>query len=119
MQAEDIELRVLGSDRKFLESIVLGAMKTYYVKMATKVAVYVPNSGWPNVWTISAYRTPRSLDSVLLDEGIAERIIGDVQKFSVSESWYNQLAFLIEEDTCCMDLPEPARHPSCWLWLDI
>eukprot|EP01119_Soliformovum_irregulare_P011426 TRINITY_DN2855_c0_g1_i2.p1 TRINITY_DN2855_c0_g1~~TRINITY_DN2855_c0_g1_i2.p1 ORF type:complete len:544 (-),score=185.34 TRINITY_DN2855_c0_g1_i2:46-1512(-) len=89
LQAEDIELRILGSDRKFLEDIVRGAMKAYYVKMASKVAIYVPES-WMDAWKITTFRTPRTLESVILAEGIADRIITDVQRFSKSEDWYNQ-----------------------------
>jgi chaperone BCS1 len=52
-----------------------------------KVIIYELHR-WYNGWTKVQKKTPRTLESVILDKNNAQRLCDDIVKFQESEKWY-------------------------------
>jgi len=84
---QEITLYCIGTNRSFLEDIVKESMEKFYSKMKNKVTVYI-HEHWSDEWMMGLLKTPRPLNSVILDDGISEKLVNDVMKFLQSRSWY-------------------------------
>jgi len=84
---QEITLSCIGTDRTFLEDIVKESMEKFYAKMKNKVTVYI-HENWNDEWLMGLLKTPRPLNSVILDDGISEKLVSDVKNFLRSKDWY-------------------------------
>ena len=83
---ETITLTTLYSQRNIFEDLFIEAHQLAQRSTEGKTIVYTARtSSWER---FGEPRRKRPLDSVVLDEGIAEQIVGDIKDFLASEKWY-------------------------------
>ncbi|KPI44284.1 Mitochondrial chaperone BCS1 [Cyphellophora attinorum] len=83
---ETITLTTLYSQRHVFESIFTEAHALAVENVEGKTPIFIPRSTeWKEFGNA---RPKRPLESVLLDEGVKERIVSDVQDFIASKKWY-------------------------------
>lgn len=83
---ETVTLTTLYSHRHIFEDIFLEAHRLVQQAIEGKTIVYQPvSTGWA---PFGEPRRKRGMESVILDQGIKERIINDVRDFLQSASWY-------------------------------
>ncbi|KAJ5692867.1 hypothetical protein N7462_002290 [Penicillium macrosclerotiorum] len=84
---ETITLTTLYSHRHIFEDIFTEAHAYAAKSHEGKTTIY---NSWGTEWRpFGNPRRKRPLDSVVLDEGVKERIVEDVEDFISSSSWYN------------------------------
>jgi mitochondrial chaperone BCS1 len=83
---ETITLTTLYSQRQVFESMFREAYAMAVDNTEGKTPIYIPRSiSWE---PFGNPRQKRPLDSVILDAGVKERIVTDVQDFMTSDKWY-------------------------------
>lgn len=83
---ETITLTTLYSQRHVFESMFREAHELAVENTEGKTPIYIPRTmSWER---FGNPRQKRPLESVILDEGVKERIVADVQDFMHSEKWY-------------------------------
>lgn len=84
---ETVRMTMLGQDKRqaFLQ-ILNEAKQAAEVRTRDKLILYTP---FANEWRpFGSARRRRPLDSVVLEEGLAETILADIQEFLKSGKWY-------------------------------
>ncbi|KAK5046350.1 hypothetical protein LTR84_008494 [Exophiala bonariae] len=83
---ETITLTTLYSQRHVFESLFKEAHDIATQSVEGKTVIY---TAWGTKWDkFGNPRSKRPLDSVILDKGVKERIVNDVQDFFSSSKWY-------------------------------
>ena len=83
---ETITLTTLYSQRHVFETMFKEAHSLATESIEGKTPIYIPRSiSWEQ---FGNPRQKRPLDSVILDQGVKEKIVADVQDFMGSEKWY-------------------------------
>lgn len=83
---ETITLTTLYSQRHVFEALFLEAHELAQKNVEGKTIVFTPRtSSWER---FGEPRRKRPLESVILDEGVKERIVADLKDFLHSERWY-------------------------------
>ena len=89
-ESTDIELITLttfGTDTEILKEFIDEAVEYNLRKESNKIGIYELHR-WGLGWTKVQSKTPRGLDSVILDKQLATDIIEDIKKFKASPKWY-------------------------------
>jgi mitochondrial chaperone BCS1 len=85
---ETITLTTLSSDRDVFTQLLNEAQKLALAKQEGKTVIY---TSWGPEWRpFGMPRKRRLLDSVILDDGVSERIVRDVKDFIGNGKWYNE-----------------------------
>lgn len=84
---ETITLTTLSRDRDVFTQLLKEAQQMAIAKQEGKTVIYT--SYGPEWRPFGMPRKRRMLDSVILDEGVRERIVDDVRAFIGSGKWYN------------------------------
>ncbi len=86
---ESFTLQTFGRSRAHLERLIKTVVKAHTDRGSNMVSVRVQDGygGWDELNQIPA----RSMDSVVLDGGIAEQTLEDMRRFIRSEEWYTSL----------------------------
>ncbi|EXJ86783.1 mitochondrial chaperone BCS1 [Capronia epimyces CBS 606.96] len=83
---ETVTLTTLYSHRHVFESLFKEAHDIATQSVEGKTVIY---TAWGTKWDKFGHpRSKRPLESVILDEGVKEKIVGDVQDFLSSSKWY-------------------------------
>lgn len=83
---ETVTLTTLYSQRNVFESLFKEAHDIATQSVEGKTVIY---TAWGTKWEKFGHpRSKRPLDSVILDQGVKERIVTDVQDFVASAKWY-------------------------------
>ncbi|KAH7963656.1 hypothetical protein HPB52_022324 [Rhipicephalus sanguineus] len=125
---ETVTLTALGRDRQLFFRLLEEARALALEKEAGRTVVY---SAMGSEWRpFGLPRQRRPLDSVILDAGIAERLLADIREFIANPQWYAErdappCLFIVasleptpaashtEEATCCMGPQAVAKAVSC------
>ncbi|KAI4256912.1 MAG: hypothetical protein L6R42_005952 [Xanthoria sp. 1 TBL-2021] len=84
---ETITLTTLYSQRRIFETLFLEAHELAQKSVEGKTIVFTPRTAsWEK---FGEPRRKRTLESVVLDEGVKEHIVADVKDFLRSEQWYH------------------------------
>lgn len=95
---ETVTLTALSRDRSLFPELLREAKD---LAMSAKVGKTVIYTAWSTEWRpFGQPKSRRLLDSVVLDEGVKERIVKDVRAFTQRGSWYAERG----EKTCTMSL---------------
>ena len=85
---ETVTLTTLGRRRRLLLSMLESARQEVLSRQAGLTTTYTcTTSDWRE---LSRPQVSRSLDTVVLDDGVAEKLADDCQRFLSSGSWYRQ-----------------------------
>ncbi|KAG0206524.1 hypothetical protein BGX28_002054 [Mortierella sp. GBA30] len=83
---ETVTLTTLSQDRQVFTELLQEAQKMALMNQEGKTVIY---TSWGPEWRpFGQPRKRRLLESVILDEGIAERVVKDVREFVKNEKWY-------------------------------
>ncbi|KAF8980073.1 hypothetical protein BGZ46_004661 [Entomortierella lignicola] len=83
---ETVTLTTLSRDRAVFTELLQEAQKMALMNQEGKTVIY---TSWGPEWRpFGQPRKRRVLESVILDEGIADRIVRDVKEFVKNEKWY-------------------------------
>eukprot|EP00742_Colponemidia_sp_Colp-10_P008458 GILJ01009163.1.p1 GENE.GILJ01009163.1~~GILJ01009163.1.p1 ORF type:complete len:421 (+),score=67.47 GILJ01009163.1:74-1264(+) len=83
---ETVTLTSFGRDKEWLVDLLQEAKEMAMAKEEGKTVIY---TGWGTEWRpFGPPRRRRPLNSVILDDGVAEKIAADVQDFLQSPAWY-------------------------------
>jgi chaperone BCS1 len=84
---ETLQLKVWGNSRHVLESLIEEARETYMHREEGKTIIYTAVNG--NWQRFGPPRPIRPLTSVILSNGLSERLVDDAHEFLKSSSWYS------------------------------
>lgn len=88
---EDIFICTSGSDTSIIKDFITSAIKHCVEKEAEgSIGIYELHR-WGLGWTKVQSKKCRSLDSVILDEGVTQRVMDDLKLFEASEEWYKNM----------------------------
>lgn len=83
---EKVQFMAFGSDPAPLEAILTESYQMATQQEEGKTIIY---TNWGSEWRqFGNPRSRRPLDSVILDEGVAERLVLDIQEWQNSAGWY-------------------------------
>ncbi|EGO22468.1 hypothetical protein SERLADRAFT_473328 [Serpula lacrymans var. lacrymans S7.9] len=83
---ETLRLRILSRSNEFLNDILRDAKRQYMAAQENNISIYVSDTS--NSWRHVASRPKRSLQSIILDPGLKDLLIGDARDFLESKEWY-------------------------------
>lgn len=87
---ETFHLSALFAPRRLLEELLEGALRHAEAKRAHRLSLYTVDR-WGEDWRLADSKVRRSLDSVVLDEGVAARLRDDIHGFFARREWYAQM----------------------------
>ncbi|GAA4416170.1 AAA family ATPase [Quisquiliibacterium transsilvanicum] len=87
---ETIRLGALFASRRLMEELMEGVVRHAGARRAHRLSLYTIDR-WGEQWHLSDTKPRRSLDSVVLDEGVARRLHDDIHEFFDRRDWYAQL----------------------------
>ncbi|CAA7269219.1 unnamed protein product [Cyclocybe aegerita] len=82
-----LEICILSMDHSILNQLLIEAKKAYQAAQENTISIYVSDTS--NNWRMVASRPKRPLNSIVLDPGIKDLLIGDARDFLQSKSWYS------------------------------
>ena len=87
---ETLTISMLFARRSDFESLIQDIVKANYGSMIGRTQLFTPDS-WADEWRLHTTKPKRSLDSVVLPEGVREKIVKDVQEFNSGKARYEDL----------------------------
>ena len=87
---ETIQLGAFFTRRRVLEELLEGAVRHASAQRAHRLSLYTVDR-WGEEWHLSDTKPRRSLDSVVLDEGVARHLHDDIHEFFARREWYAQM----------------------------
>lgn len=88
---EEVTLFCFGLDYKFLRNLVTDAMLHNETVEKYQLSVFMLSGGGDGNWKEFVRKTPRLLDSVVLPDGVVDRLKDDVETFLAAEERYEFL----------------------------
>lgn len=90
---ETITLTTLSRDRGIFTQLLSEARELALAKQEGKTVIY---TSWGPEWRpFGLPRRRRLLESVILDDGVMERVVKDVREFIGNGKWYNERGIYI------------------------
>ncbi len=87
---ETIRLGALLASRKQMEALLESVVRHAGERRAHRLSLYTVDR-WGDQWHLVDTKPRRSLDSVVLDAGVASRLHDDIHEFFARRDWYLQL----------------------------
>ena len=95
---ETVKLTTLSRDRRYFPALLSEAQQLAKASQIGKMIIY---TAWGPEWRpFGQPRAKRLLESVILDTGIKERIVSDIEQFMSRGKWYAERGML--ELSCCV-----------------
>ncbi len=87
---ETIHLSALFATRKTMEELLESVARHAGEQRAHRLTLYTVDR-WGEDWRMADSKPRRSLDSVVLDEGVAQHLHDDIHEFFSRREWYAQM----------------------------
>ncbi len=87
---ETIRIGALFARRRLMEELMEGVVRHAGARRAHRLSLYTIDR-WGEQWHLADTKPRRSLESVVLDEGVARRLYDDIHEFFARREWYAQL----------------------------
>lgn len=87
---ETIRLGALFASRATMEALLEGVIHHAGERRANRLSLHTVDR-WGEQWHLSDTKPRRSLDSVVLDAGVAKRLHDDIHEFFDRREWYNRM----------------------------
>lgn len=84
-----ITLTIHNSSHLILHNLVDSARTQYRQQSTSKVIIHMASSG--GFWRSSICKSRRSFESLILPDGVKEKLLDDAHEFLASELWYNRV----------------------------
>jgi len=91
MQMESLTLSSFGSKVAPLKALIDDALAASFDEQQDELTVFVLNDMWGGSWEKALSKKPRSIESVILDEDLAEELLADARDFLKSADWYQSV----------------------------
>lgn len=83
---ETVKLTTLSRDRRYFPALLSEAQDLAKASQVGKMIIY---TAWGPEWRpFGQPRSKRLLDSVILDKGVKERVVNDIEQFMSRGKWY-------------------------------
>jgi len=87
---ETIHLGALFTKRRLMEELLEGVARHAGARRANRLTLFTVDR-WGDEWRLADSKPRRSLDSVVLDEGVARHLHDDIHEFFSRREWYVQM----------------------------
>jgi len=87
---ETIHLSALFTSRRTMEELLESVARHAGEQRAHRLTLYTVDR-WGEDWRMADSKPRRSLDSVVLDEGVAQQLHDDIHEFFSRREWYGQM----------------------------
>lgn len=87
---ETIRVGALFTSRRTMEELLEAVARHAGERRAHRLPLYTVDR-WGDDWRLADSKPRRSLDSVVLDDGVAERLRADIHGFFARREWYAQM----------------------------
>ncbi|KAJ3107373.1 hypothetical protein HDU97_004255 [Phlyctochytrium planicorne] len=77
-----------GHNADIIREFIKEAMDYHFKKHCDKVGIFTPVDMWNGIWKKSTMRTPRSLESITLKDGMMDELVDDLKSFMGAQEWY-------------------------------
>jgi len=91
VQMETLSLSSWGSKVEPLKQLIDDALKASFEEQQEELNVFVMNDMFGASWEKALSKKPRAIDSVILDEDLAEGLLADARGFLSSAEWYQDV----------------------------
>jgi len=88
IQPEYIQLRCWGSKPDLLKDFMSAAVASLQERDAQEIHIMTIGNDWPGGWQKAVTKKVRSLESVVLDGDLQQRMLLDARDFLASAEWY-------------------------------
>lgn len=89
---QSMSLVTFGRTQKVLTDLLSQVAGSYDLSEKQQIEIYTNTSGdGSSYWSYVDEFTPRKLSTVILDEGVIERLSEDIQNFQNLASWYEEM----------------------------
>jgi hypothetical protein len=87
---ETVHLAALFGTRQLMEDLLQGVARHAGERRANRLMLYAVDS-WSDNWRLADSKPRRSLDSVVLEAGVAKRLHDDIHEFFSRREWYGRM----------------------------
>ncbi len=87
---ETVHLGALFGTRQLMEDLLQGVARHAGERRANRLMLYAVDS-WSDNWRLADSKPRRSLDSVVLEAGVAKRLHDDIHEFFSRREWYARM----------------------------
>jgi chaperone BCS1 len=87
---ETVHLAALFGTRQLMEDLLQGVARHAGERRANRLMLYAVDS-WSDNWRLADSKPRRSLDSVVLEAGVAKRLHDDIHEFFSRREWYARM----------------------------
>lgn len=85
--SESVTITSFSRSQSLTRALLISAHRSYTIRTQGRLLIHTPIRGLGG-WTRVSERLPRSLDSVILERGVKEGVVRDVEGFLEDEGWY-------------------------------
>ena len=90
-QMESLTLSSFGSRVAPLKQLIDDALRASFEEQQDELNVFCLSDMWGGSWEKALSKKPRSIESVILDEDLASKLIADARTFLKSADWYSSV----------------------------
>ena len=94
-----MHLAALFGTRQLMEDLLQGVARHAGERRANRLMLYAVDS-WSDNWRLADSKPRRSLDSVVLEAGVAKRLHDDIHEFFSRREWYGRMGCLLYTSRC-------------------
>jgi mitochondrial chaperone BCS1 len=87
---ETLRISMLFARRSHFEKLIADMMQASFGQLMGQTQLFAPDS-WADEWRQHASKPKRKLDSVVLQEGLTDKLVADVQRFLSGRARYEAL----------------------------
>jgi len=102
---EELTLTVWGRDECVLKSLLQDALDDGHLEAAQMMNIWILSDGWMGGWEKALSKRPRTIDSVILEEDMANDLVRDAKRFQGSGQWYSDRGIPYRRGYCLYGPP--------------
>jgi len=88
LEMETLTLSAWKGGNSILKQLVNDAIAASFIELSEEMTIFVLSGDWFGGWEKALSKKPRPLESVILDEDLAEGLVEDAREFLGASEWY-------------------------------